>query len=400
MSSQAHEAEPRILFVHYDLNQPVGVELWRGIKQTASGFAHPPDLKLEGPRNLAMPRSDLLAGQVVPVNDETLARELAARPIPVFVVSHTLDPIPGLLYFINDELAVGRMAAAHLWEAGFRHFRGIGYEGKTYSDERLQGFEMEILRRGGTVRTGPPPAAPLKGPWRRTAYVDALAKAFADELINSPPDTGFFCANDWLAGLFLEILEKHYPERLHTSGVIGVDNGGDPRYNWVDARPDLSSVIPGFYEIGREIVRWMMRYGRKADVPREGLVRRFAPVGTVARASTAGYACAHPVAGRAGRWIWDQVQRGESVQVKDVAAHLKLSPRSLERLFAAHYPCGVKDMILRMRMDLAKQLLRSTEQSIAEISFRCGFSSQSVFGRVFHEREGATPRDWRKQALS
>lgn len=47
MSSQAHEAEPRILFVHYDLNQPVGVELWRGIKQTASGFAHPPDLKLE-----------------------------------------------------------------------------------------------------------------------------------------------------------------------------------------------------------------------------------------------------------------------------------------------------------------------------------------------------------------
>ncbi|MCH8510442.1 MAG: helix-turn-helix domain-containing protein [Kiritimatiellae bacterium] len=400
MKSKTQPAEAhRFLSVHYDLNQPVGVELWRGLKEEARKHRPVLELKLADPRHVDIPQNKRCAGMVVPLHTPDMSRELPDRPYPVFVVSHTLDPTPGLLHFMNDDAAVGRLAADHLWEAGYRSFWGLGYANKCFSEERLQGFAREVERRGGTVRTDVLPSVTLEESWSPGVYFEKVAEALAPVLEALPPDTGIFGTNDWLAGMILDILERYYPERRHTSGVIGVDNGGDSRYNWVDARPELSSVIPGFYAIGQAIVRWITEFGRKEDVPAEGLGRRFSPVGTVGRASTAGYACAHPVGGRAARWIWEQVQTGEPVQVKDVAAYVKISPRSLERIFADHYPCGVKEMILRMRMDLAKQLLRGTKDSVAEVAFRCGFSGQSVFGRVFREREGSTPRDWRRQSV-
>ncbi|MCC5842992.1 MAG: helix-turn-helix domain-containing protein [Verrucomicrobia bacterium] len=392
-SAEAH----RFLSVHYDLNQPVGVELWRGLKEEARKHRPVLELKLADPRHVDIPENKRCAGMVVPLHLPEMSRDLAGRPYPVFVVSHTLEPTPGLLHFMNDDATVGRLAAVHLWEAGYRSFWGMGYPARCFSQERLQGFAREVERRGGTVRTEVLPSVPMEKDWSPGLYAEKVAEALAPVIRDLPPDTGFFGANDWLAGMILDILRDDFPERLHTSGVIGVDNGGDTRYTWVDARPELSSVIPGFYAIGQAIVRWMTDFGRKEDVPAEGLVRRFAPVGTVGRSSTAGYACAHPVAGRAARWIWEQVQAGEPVQVQDVAAYVNISRRSLERIFAEHYPCGVKEMILRMRMDLARQLMRDTRDSVGDIAFRCGFSSQSVFGRVFREREGATPRDWRRE---
>lgn len=385
------------LSVHYDLNQPVGVDLWRGLKEESQRHSPVLELKLADPRHVDIPENKHCAGMVVPLHSPKMSHELARRPHPVFVVSHTLEPTPGLLHFMNDDAEVGRMAARYLWEVGYRSFWGFGYPDKCFSEERLEGFRVEVEKRGGTVRTEVLPPVSMTGGWSRGEYYEKVAEAMAPVLGALPPDTGYFGANDWLAGMILDILRDYFPERLHTSGVIGVDNGGDPRYNWVDARPELTSVIPGFYAIGQGIIQWMVHHGRKEDVPAEVLVRRFPPVGVVGRETTAGYACAHPVAGRAARWLWEQVQAGEPVQVKDVAAYVNVSPRSLERIFAAHYPCGVKEMILRMRIDLAKQLLRGTKDSVADVALRCGFSGQSVFGRVFHEREGCPPREWRKQ---
>ena len=52
------------------------------------------------------------------------------------------------------------------------------------------------------------------------------------------------------------------------------------------------------------------------------------------------------------------------------------------------------------RVRLAQEMLRDPDRqglSVAEVAARCGFASQSHFGRVFRERVGVTPLQWRKQ---
>jgi AraC family carnitine catabolism transcriptional activator len=68
-----------------------------------------------------------------------------------------------------------------------------------------------------------------------------------------------------------------------------------------------------------------------------------------------------------------------------------LSLRQLERLFATHLNETVAGCYLRIRLEKAAELLRSTSLSIIEISAACGFQSSSHFSRVFKTRFAKTP---------
>lgn len=52
-------------------------------------------------------------------------------------------------------------------------------------------------------------------------------------------------------------------------------------------------------------------------------------------------------------------------------------------------------MVLR-RCELAKELLRSSPLSLAEIALACGFADQSHFTRAFARLVGMTPGAWRR----
>ena len=56
----------------------------------------------------------------------------------------------------------------------------------------------------------------------------------------------------------------------------------------------------------------------------------------------------------------------------------------------------VMDYILKTRLLSAKQLLAKTKRSVSEISEDCGFSSISYFCRIFREKEGRSPLEYRK----
>ena len=51
----------------------------------------------------------------------------------------------------------------------------------------------------------------------------------------------------------------------------------------------------------------------------------------------------------------------------------------------------------RRRVERAKQLMRSTNTVLAEISEACGFADQSHFNHVFSAMTGTTPARWREQ---
>lgn len=52
-----------------------------------------------------------------------------------------------------------------------------------------------------------------------------------------------------------------------------------------------------------------------------------------------------------------------------------------------------------LRIDNAKYLLRYTNISILDISFKCGFNSQSYFCSTFKKQTGYTPSEYRVMIL-
>lgn len=55
------------------------------------------------------------------------------------------------------------------------------------------------------------------------------------------------------------------------------------------------------------------------------------------------------------------------------------------------------DYLNRLKIGYAKKLLASTDISITEICFRCGFNSASNFLRVFHAMVDMSPSEYRKK---
>lgn len=68
-----------------------------------------------------------------------------------------------------------------------------------------------------------------------------------------------------------------------------------------------------------------------------------------------------------------------------------VSVRQLERLFRAHLGGTIAEVYLRIRLDRARRLLRTTSLSVTEVALACGFVSSSHFARVFRGRFGFPP---------
>lgn len=83
--------------------------------------------------------------------------------------------------------------------------------------------------------------------------------------------------------------------------------------------------------------------------------------------------------------------------LEDICHAANVSKFHLCRRFREHTGMTVMDYILSTRIILAKNELLKTEDSILHISEKCGFSSVSYFCRVFRQRVGCTPLQFRKQ---
>jgi AraC family transcriptional regulator, positive regulator of tynA and feaB len=82
-----------------------------------------------------------------------------------------------------------------------------------------------------------------------------------------------------------------------------------------------------------------------------------------------------------------------------VAAAVHLSPRRLHQLFESDGET-VGSYILRRRLEECARAISDAAQrsrTVTEIAFLHGFNNASHFGRVFRERYGSTPSDYRRR---
>lgn len=87
----------------------------------------------------------------------------------------------------------------------------------------------------------------------------------------------------------------------------------------------------------------------------------------------------------------------EKITVSTLAEYVKLNPNYLSGLFKKETGQKISDYITARRMEAAKNMLKYSDISYAEIASILAFSSQSHFTKVFRVTYGFTPKEYRKR---
>ena len=85
--------------------------------------------------------------------------------------------------------------------------------------------------------------------------------------------------------------------------------------------------------------------------------------------------------------------------VNDLASVACMSPAHFSRSFKAATGHAPHEYVSRQRLDLAKQLLVTSDRPLVEIAYATGFSSQANFNRAFRKATGTTPSSYRAHKL-
>ena len=86
------------------------------------------------------------------------------------------------------------------------------------------------------------------------------------------------------------------------------------------------------------------------------------------------------------------------LSLKAIAKHVGYTEYYLSRKFQRETGMKIGEYIKAVRLEYAKVWLVTTEKSIQEISEKAQFGTRNYFSRVFREREGMTPQEYRERA--
>jgi AraC-like DNA-binding protein len=83
------------------------------------------------------------------------------------------------------------------------------------------------------------------------------------------------------------------------------------------------------------------------------------------------------------------------LSLEDICARFGCSASYASRLFRKYGGAGFCGIVNRLRVELAKSFLLSSDLSVQEISRIAGFSDPNYFSTVFRKAAGLSPRAWR-----
>lgn len=86
----------------------------------------------------------------------------------------------------------------------------------------------------------------------------------------------------------------------------------------------------------------------------------------------------------------------QKISVEDLADRFGLDRRYLSRKFKEKIGCTIQQHILNVRLTQGRRFL-ALGYSVAETSALCGYSSPTIFSKLFKKNYGETPREWTKR---
>jgi two-component system response regulator YesN len=88
---------------------------------------------------------------------------------------------------------------------------------------------------------------------------------------------------------------------------------------------------------------------------------------------------------------------GRNIRRAEVARHAGVSPGHLAAVMTERMGRSFTEMLAKMRVDRAKELLRGGQLSLSAIAVECGFYDQSHLNKIFRKHTGKSPGAFRSQ---
>jgi len=205
-----------------------------------------------------------------------------------------------------------------------------------------------------------------------------------------PRPTAVFAAMDGRARLVIDACIEaglRVPEDI---AVLGVD---DDQILCRSCVPQLSSIRTGGYRRGVRIAELVDDMMRGRAVNRMTFVEE--PLAVVTRGSTGYDAMRDPILARALAFIRRNAATARC-PTSAIAAAAQCSRRYLEKRFRTLLDVSVRDLVMREKIEHAKELLEKETMPIGEIPAACGVNCNSHLSVLFKKATGLTMREWRR----
>jgi LacI family transcriptional regulator len=346
-------------------------------------------------------RGDGILGLITNPRDVHAVRQFPGLPLVDLSKGWISDSMParlrrsglGRARVYNDNACIGRLAAEHFTERGFKHIAFLNAGNYWTEVERLPAFREAVEAAKAQAYEIEyykcfPRGAPRPLQDRQTAH-----RWLIKTLRQLPKPLAIAVSSDYIALRVFRACDDAglaVPEQV---AVLGCNN--DPLFCDYAAVP-LSSVdsdLEGIGYAGAKLLDRLMN--GEAPPPQPVLIP---PKGIVTRMSTNIMAVPDVRVARALRFIWEH--HAEPIGTREVGAVAGLSRSALERVFKNHIGRNVAQEILQRRIDHARKLLLETDLKAHEIAARTGFSGIVHFSQAFHRLTGTRPSVFRRQHLA
>lgn len=92
---------------------------------------------------------------------------------------------------------------------------------------------------------------------------------------------------------------------------------------------------------------------------------------------------------------WVRVNAQRKIEVAEIAATFNYNADYLSQLFRERLGISLKRYIIKVKLDIVKELLISTDKSVKEISRFVSYDDEKYLMRLFKKYEGVTPSEFR-----
>lgn len=299
------------------------------------------------------------------------------------------DDYPNVPYVATDNNALIQLAFKHLSEKGLQNFAFYGLPKGTdyrWAHERCKSFNNIIDENEyfGSVYLGH--ETNIKT-WQND--MDLLA----EWIINVPKPIGIIAVTDARARLLLQVcdlLDIMVPEQV---SIIGIDNEALTSYL---TKIPLSSIEQGGKKMGYQAAKWLHKLmlnpeqycaekNKKIIIP---------PVRVIERQSTDYQSVNDPYVIRAMHFIRHNAYKG--IKVDQVLDYVGISRSNLENRFKSERIKSIHQEIHDTKLKKACYLLKTSELSVEDIAYACGYQSPHYLYAVFKKDLDSTPNEYRK----
>ena len=272
----------------------------------------------------------------------------------------------GLPHIWTNHVDVGRMAAAHLLERGFRQFAFCGFSGHDWSAKRREGFRAALADVSCTCSI-------FESPWEatRTHSWEEQQHRIGAWLQSFPKPIGVMACNDMRGQHVLDACRRQELAVPEEAAVIGVD---DDELVCGLCDPPLSSVKLNPERVGFEAAAMLDQLMRGKKLTEKKLL--VSPLGVVPRQSTDVLAIDDSQVAAAVRIIRQRACDG--ITVDDVLQQVPMSRSVLERRFRRYLKRSPQEEIRSVQLKRIKQLLAETDLPLEKIATLTGFTHPGV----------------------